>query len=101
MTPQAVIGGAFLRVLEGLIGLGNILEFLFALGIFRHVRVIFARELAIRFLDVVFAGAAFYTQNVVVVLEFHHSLPLSFDELDLTRQAPHLESRLRYGRFNE
>src|ERR1700688_72105 len=71
MRAQLVIGRTLLGGLQRLVGLGNLLEFLFTGGVLRHVRVILVRELAVRLLDVRGAGVARDTENLVVVLVLH------------------------------
>ena len=58
VAAELVIGGALFRVLEGLVGLRNLLETGLAFRIFRHVRVVLVRQLAIGALDVGQRGAA-------------------------------------------
>jgi energy-converting hydrogenase Eha subunit C len=68
---ELVVGRALLGILERLIGLGNLLEFLLGAGLLRDVGMIFARETSIGLLDVRVAGAAFQTQATVIVLVLH------------------------------
>src|SRR5205085_1997344 len=72
-TPAAelVVGRALLGILERLVGLGDLLEFLLALRILRDVGMVFLRELAIRLLDRIRARAALHPEDGVVILVFH------------------------------
>src|SRR6185437_11466063 len=60
-----VVGRALLLVVQDLVGLTDGLVL---------VRMVFARELAVRRLDLVVAGALFHAEGLVVILKLH-SLP--------------------------
>src|SRR5205085_2544100 len=70
-AAEVVVGGALLLVLQGLVGLRHLLEFLLCIRLLGDVRVVLARELAVGLLDVVVAGAALQAEGLVVVLVFH------------------------------
>ena len=60
------------RIAQNLVGLVDLLEFLFRLlFVFGHVRVVLARELAEGFFNFVLARAARDAEHSVVVFEFH------------------------------
>jgi hypothetical protein len=71
VAAEMIVGRALLGVLQRLVGFADLLEFLLAGGILGHVGVVLLRELAVRLLDLVGAGAAFDAQYLVVVLVFH------------------------------
>ena len=71
VAAELVVSRALFRILEGLVGLGNFLELGFAFRIFRHVGMVFVRELAIRALDVGQRSAALEPENAIVILVFH------------------------------
>src|SRR5437764_15330136 len=73
MASELIVGSALLGVLQGVIGLGHVLEFLLRVGVRRDVRMVLARELAIRFLDVVSTGLALDAERSVVVLVLHRA----------------------------
>src|SRR6478752_1353031 len=76
LAAQTVIGCAFLRILEDLIGLAQFLETVLPIGLLADVRMIFARELAIRAPDLVLRRGAWQSENLVVVPVFHSSVRL-------------------------
>jgi hypothetical protein len=69
--PEAVVRRPFLRVLEDLIGLTDLLEALFGIGLLADVGVILAGKLAVGALDLVLGGVAGDAHGLVVVFEFH------------------------------
>src|SRR5258706_7169193 len=71
MAAQTVVGGAFLRILERLVGFANFLEFFLGTGLLGNVRMILSRELPVRLLDVLGARLAIDTHHRVVVFVFH------------------------------
>src|SRR5438105_4716370 len=73
MAAELVVRRALFRILQRFIRLADFLEFLLGVGLFRYVGMVFARELAIRLLDVIIAGAALDAEGRVVVLVFHQS----------------------------
>src|SRR5436309_622289 len=56
-AAELVEGRAFFRILECFVGFGDLLELLFGVGFLRDVRVILARELAVRLFDLLDVGA--------------------------------------------
>jgi len=68
---QLVVGTPLLGVLEHLVRFVDRFEFLLGAGLLVLVRVVFARQLAIRRLDLGFAGIRLHTQDLVIVFEFH------------------------------
>jgi hypothetical protein len=71
MTTEIVIGRALFGILQRFVGLGHFLEFLLGARFLRHVGMIFARELAVRLLDLIGAGRAGHAERGVVILVFH------------------------------
>src|SRR6185437_4782856 len=69
-----VVGRALLLVVQDLVGLTDGLELVLRTGFLVLVRMVFARELAVRRLDLVVAGALFHAEGLVVILKLH-SLP--------------------------
>ena len=70
LRPEAVIGLPLLRVAEHLVGLAQLLELLGSSGVAGvHVRVVFARELSERLLDLFIRRVPLHAQHLVVVLE--------------------------------
>ena len=72
--PVFVIGGALLRIAQGLISFTNLLEILlgsFVAGIL--VRVIFDRQLAVGLLDFLIGSGPLQTENLVIVAFGHLS----------------------------
>ena len=72
-AAERVVGGALLRVLEGLVGLGDFLEARLGLRLLGDVRMIFLREPAIRLLDLVGGSAALDAERGVVVAVLHRT----------------------------
>src|SRR6185437_1136988 len=68
---HVVVSRALLLVVQDLIGLAEGLELVLGAGFLVLVRVVLARELAVRRLDLVVAGALFHAEGFVVVLELH------------------------------
>ena len=71
IRAELVVFPAFLRIAEHLVGLVDLLELLLGrLLVLGHVRVVLARQLAERLLDVLGAGIARHAENRIVVFEF-------------------------------
>src|SRR5690606_14571622 len=68
---QLVVGSAFLRVAQRLVGLVDGLEALLGVGLLADVGVELARQPAIGGLDLGLARAGLQPEDVVVVLELH------------------------------
>src|SRR5690242_10880012 len=68
---QVVIGRALLLVAQHLVGFVDGLELVLGTGLLADVRVVLARELAIRGLDLGLVRIGLDAQGFVVVLEFH------------------------------
>src|SRR5690348_1578397 len=74
-SAQVVIGRALLLVAQYLMGFVDGFELLLGAGFLADVRVILARELAIRGLYLRLVRIGLYAQGFVVVLEFHPVIP--------------------------
>ena len=74
-VPELVVGGALLRVGKHVVGFGDFLELFFGgLGIVAvAVRVVFHRQLAIGFFNVVGAGVPGHAQDFIVIAFGHDS----------------------------
>src|SRR5258706_1716699 len=70
-AAQTVVGGAFLRILERLVGFADFLEFLLGPGLLGNVRMVLSRELPVRLLDLLGARLALDAHHRVVVFVFH------------------------------
>ena len=68
---ECVVGGAFFRVLESPVGLGNLLEALLGLRLLRDIRMIFLRQPAVGLLDFLLRSAALDAECGVVVAVLH------------------------------
>ena len=68
---QLVVGGAFFRIAQRLVGLVDGLEALLRAGLLAHVGMVLARQPAVGRLDLRVAGTGFDAEDVVVVLELH------------------------------
>jgi len=68
---ELVVGRALLRVLQHLVRLADLLELGLGVRLLADVRVVLARELAVRLLDLVGARVASNPEHPVVVLELH------------------------------
>ena len=76
-VPVAVVGGALIRVAEGLVGLTEFFEFLLRLvvaGVF--VWMVFDGQLAVGALQILLADIAIDAEHFVVVPLFAHCAPL-------------------------
>src|SRR6185436_1932637 len=74
VAAEAVVRGALVLVAQGLVGLRDLLELLLGVRFLGDVRVIFAREAAIGFLDVLVARAALDAEDLVIALVLHAPL---------------------------
>ena len=73
--PQLIVFAPFLRVSQNLVSLVDLFEALLGPFVARvNVRVIFAGQTAIGFLDLLLAGVPIYPQNLVIVSVFHIQL---------------------------
>ena len=72
VSAQAIVGGAFFRVLQGLVGFGNFLEPLLGVLFLGHVGMEFAREFAVCLLDGVGIRSATYPKDFIIILVFHN-----------------------------
>jgi hypothetical protein len=70
-VAQFVIGLAFFRVGQHVVGLVDLGHALLGIGLLADIRVVLARQLAERFLDLVGAGVFGHAQSLVVVLVIH------------------------------
>src|SRR5690606_9027288 len=68
---QLVVGGALLRIAQGLVGLADGLELLLGVRLLAHVRVVLAGEPAVGRADLGLAGARLDPEDRVVILELH------------------------------
>ena len=73
---ELIVGRAFFRVLQHLVGFAQFLEFRFGIRFLADIRVILARQLAVGALDFILGGVAFHPQYFVVIFEIHLWLPL-------------------------
>jgi hypothetical protein len=73
VRAQPVIGRALFRVAQHLVGFGNLLEARLGVLFLADVGVVFARQLAVGFFDLVGRGVALHTHGLVVVLVFHET----------------------------
>ena len=71
VATEAVVSLAFVRILEHFVGLVHFLELVLAASIFVHVRVILARKLTIRLLDIACFRVSGNFEYLVVILVFH------------------------------
>src|SRR5690606_35174915 len=94
VAAQLVVGGPFLRIGKGLIGLRNFLESLFRVRFLRDVRMVFAGELAVGLLDLVLGRPALDAQGGVVILVFHGSAG-EWDTTETCARRAVLSSRRR------
>jgi hypothetical protein len=79
VLAELIVALTLLRIGEDIIGLPDLLEFFFRAAVTRvDVRVIFARQLAVGFLDVVCSCGARHPQHFVIVLKLdsHDALSL-------------------------
>ncbi len=70
-AAELVVGGALFGVRKDRVGLVDLLHAAFRVRLLRHVRVVFARELAVGLLDLLGRGVARHAERLIVVLEFH------------------------------
>src|SRR5262245_59592743 len=75
VTTELVVRCPLLEVGERLVGLVDLLESLLGVLLLGDVRVVLARELPVRLLDVVLGGVAGEAENLVVILVFHRVRP--------------------------
>ncbi len=71
LMPELVVGGAPLWVGEHGVGFVHFLHVCIGIRLLRHVRMVFACQLAVVFLDLVGAGRALDAKYLVVIPEFH------------------------------
>ena len=69
--PQPIVGGAFLGVLQHLVGLVDLLHALRCIPFLADVGMILARELAVSSLDLALGGRARDAQGLVIVFKLH------------------------------
>ena len=77
LAAHLIVGGALLGILQHLVGLAQLLEARLGIGLLADVRMVLARQLAVGALDLVLRRAARQSEGLVVVLEFHGSIPLT------------------------
>src|SRR4029079_1660197 len=82
---ELVVGRALLRILERLVGLGDLLEFILGARLLVHVRMVLLRELPVRLLDVVRARAARDPEDRVVILVLHGSIRIGLPSVPWIR----------------
>src|SRR5581483_9119495 len=68
---ERVVGRALFLVAQRLVGFRDVLELLLGIRLLGDVRVILARELAVRLLDLVLTRAALDAEDFVIILVFH------------------------------
>jgi hypothetical protein len=67
-VTEAIVCGAFVRIHQNVVGLTQLLKFLFGMRVVRiFVRMKFDREFAIRAFDLLFRGPAADSENFVVI----------------------------------
>lgn len=76
MATQVVVSVALLRITQRLVGLGDFLEALFRIFLFRDVGMELAGKATVGFLDVLVGGAALDAEGLVVVFVFHREFRL-------------------------
>ncbi len=70
---QLIVSGALFRSPEHLIRFADFLESSFSVLFLADVRMVFARKLAIRLLDLRIGGIPRHAHHLVIILEFHPS----------------------------
>ena len=78
IRTQLVVSGTFFRILENLVGLTQILEFLLSIRFLADIRMILSGQFSIGTFDLILGGFAIHTQNCVIVLIFHDYWIFSF-----------------------
>ena len=76
---EAVIGGPFVGVAEGGIGLVDLLELGFGISLFVAVGVVLEGQFAEGLLEFFIGGAAGYAQHLVVITFYGHRRSTSLD----------------------
>ena len=71
---QLIVGRTLLRIAQRLVGLVDRLEFCFGAGLLADIGMVFARQPAIRGLDLRLARARLQAKRLVVILELHRQL---------------------------
>ncbi len=92
VAAQFIVGGAFLRVLEDLVGLLDLLEMGFGVLLLAHVRMELARQAPIRLLDLIRGGRARHAQNLVVIPVFHSPRFVRFETSACLKSARYARS---------
>jgi hypothetical protein len=97
ITESCVTELVVLRTLlwfgENLVGLGNFLEFLLRLFVTRvAVRVILERKFPVSFLDLVLAGVAVHTEQIVILFLFAQ-VGTSIEKICIRQKAPLLNQK--------
>src|SRR5215831_1141257 len=75
VATELIVRRTLLGVGERLVGLVDLLESLLGVLFLRDVRVVLARELPVRLLDVLLGGVAGDAEDLVVILVFHRVRP--------------------------
>ena len=68
---ELIVGGTLLSVTQDVISLVDIAHARLRISLFADVGVIFARELSIRFADIVLRSLTWHFQYLVIVFKFH------------------------------
>src|SRR6185437_16939518 len=76
LAAQLIVGRALLGVLQDLVGLLELLEFLLGVRLFADVRVELARQAAVRLLDLVRGRRTGHAEYLVIIPVFHECLSL-------------------------
>ena len=76
VRAELIVGGALVGLAQDLVGLADFLELAFGAGILVHVGMEFARQLAVRALDLVLGRGPLDPEYLVVVLVFHARLDI-------------------------
>src|SRR5262249_32037870 len=93
----AVIGGALLRITQHFVRFGDFLEPLFGLRRFVAIRMKLHGQLAIRLLDLGFAGLALDAQDLVEIAAAAHCMSSSTSRLVWSTRATTLSYGIRVG----
>ena len=68
---ELVIGRAFFRIFQRLIGFTDFLEFLLSIRLLAHIGMIFTRQLAVSPLDFILGGVLVHPHYFVIIFIFH------------------------------
>jgi hypothetical protein len=66
-----IVGRALLRIAQHFVGFLQLFELVLGVLFLAHIRMVFARQFAVRELHLIRVGAAGHTENLVVILVLH------------------------------